>query len=127
MTDPIRVKRVHDPASPDDGARVLVDALWPRGVHKAEARLDQWLKTLAPSRELRRWFAHDPAKWDTFQRAYWAALDARPEAVAEVLALARAGPITLLFAAKDRAHNNAVALKAYLDARLAGDDPPPPV
>ncbi len=109
----VRVKRVYDPAARDDGVRVLVDRLWPRGVSKAAARVDAWLKDLAPSTELRTWFGHDPARWPEFQRRYrreLAATDARDE----LLALADHHPLTLLFAAKDPAHNNAVVLRDFL-------------
>ncbi len=114
----IRTKRVYLPAEPGDGVRVLVDRLWPRGLKRSEARIDRWLKAVAPSPELRRWFGHDPATWEEFQRRYHAELDANPEPVEELLALAREGTLTLLFAARDEARNNAVALKAYLEAHL---------
>lgn len=111
------VKRVQEAPAASDGRRVLVDRLWPRGVSKAAARLDQWLKEVAPSDELRRWFGHDPARWAAFEARYSRELDARPDAVAELLAACARGPVTLVFSARDREHNNAVALKAYLDAR----------
>lgn len=126
MTGNLRVKRIHDRADPGDGERILVDGMWPRGVRKPDARIDRWLKEVAPSAALRRWFKHDPARWESFQRAYWAELDARPEAVESLLVTARGGgPVTLLFGARDQGHNNAVALKVYLDARLAGRGPVP--
>jgi len=106
----IRVKRVYDPPSPDDGVRVLVDRLWPRGLSKAAARVDAWMKELAPSPELRTWFGHDPARWAEFRRRYHrelAATDTRDQ----LLALADSRPLTLLFGAKDVTHNNAVALR----------------
>ena len=114
----IRVKRVYAPPEPSDGTRVLVDRLWPRGLKKTDARIDLWLKEVAPSPELRRWFGHDPARWPEFVRRYHAELAARPEVVQKLLELAASGPLTLLYAARDEAHNNAVALKAYLKARL---------
>ncbi len=114
----IRTKRVYLPPEPGDGTRVLVDRLWPRGLKKADAAIDLWLKEVAPSRELRAWFGHDPEKWPEFVRRYHAELEQRPEAVERLLALAGSGPLTLLFAARDPEHNNAVALKAYLEARL---------
>ena len=114
----IRVKRVYAPPEPGDGTRVLVDRLWPRGLKKTDARIDLWLKEVAPSPELRRWFGHDPARWPAFVRRYHAELAARPEAVQKLLELAASGTLTLLYAAHDEAHNNAVALKAYLKARL---------
>jgi uncharacterized protein YeaO (DUF488 family) len=113
----LRTKRIHEPAAPEDGTRILVDRLWPRGVSKERAQLDAWVRDVAPSDELRRWFAHDPAKWPEFTRRYFAELDANAEAVDEVRRLAGEGPATLLFAAKDEEHNNAVALRAYLESR----------
>ncbi len=112
----IRVKRVYDPPSRDDGMRVLVDRLWPRGISKAAARVDAWMKDVAPSTALRTWFGHDPARWTEFRRRYLrelAATDAREE----LLALADDQPVTLLFAAKDPARNNAVVLRDWLAAR----------
>jgi len=125
MTGNLRVKRIHDPIGPDDGERILVDGLWPRGVRKADAGIDRWVKAVAPSAELRRWFKHDPARWEGFQRAYWAELDDKPDTVESLLASARRGPVTLVFGARDRAHNNAVALRSYLAARLAAREPVP--
>ncbi|WP_447975525.1 DUF488 domain-containing protein [Nitrospira sp. Kam-Ns4a] len=113
----IRVKRVYEPPARGDGIRILVDRLWPRGISKEALKLEAWLKDVAPSDALRRWFAHDPAKWDEFQRRYAAELAANPEAWRPILEAARCGPVTLLFGAKDAVHNNAVALKAFLDRR----------
>lgn len=110
----LNVKRVYEPPAPADGMRVLVDGLWPRGLSRERARVDLWLKELAPSAGLRGWFDHDPAKWDTFCRRYSEELDTRPEAVQRLVELARASPLTLLFAARNEQHNNAVALQAYL-------------
>lgn len=115
----LRLKSVYDQAEPDDGRRLLVDRLWPRGMSRERLRLDAWLKELAPSDELRRWFAHDPAKWEEFRRRYFDELAARDEAVAELLGMIGAGRTTLLFAARDRQHNNAVALRDYLQERLS--------
>ena len=114
----IRTKRVYLPPEPEDGTRVRVDRLWPRGLKKTDARIDLWLPEVAPSPELRRRLAHDPEKRPAFLRRYRAELDANPEPVAELLALARKGPVTLLFAARDEERNNPVALKAYLEARM---------
>jgi O-6-methylguanine DNA methyltransferase len=111
--DSIRVKRVYDRPSRDDGVRVLVDRLWPRGVSKAAARVDAWLKDLAPSAALRTWFGHDPARWSEFRRRYHREL-AATDARSELLELADGQALTLLFAAKDADHNNAVALRDYL-------------
>lgn len=118
----IRVKRVYEPATPEDGQRFLVDRLWPRGLKKEAVHLAGWLKDVAPSDELRRWFGHDPAKWEEFQRRYFAELESRPEAWRPLLEAARRGTVTLLFAARDDRHNNAVALKAFLEARLPAED-----
>lgn len=119
----IRVKRVYDPPAPEDGKRYLVDRLWPRGLNKASARLDGWFKEIAPSDALRRWFGHDRARWQEFQRRYFAELDERPGACRELLAEARQGSVTLLYAARDTEHNNAVALKLYLERQSAHNRP----
>ena len=111
----VRLKRVYDAPSPSDGTRLLVDRLWPRGLAKGEVRLDDWLKQLAPSDSLWRWFAHDPARWEEFKRRYFAELDGRREAWRSVLERAKRGPVTLLYAARDPEHNNAVALCLYLE------------
>jgi uncharacterized protein YeaO (DUF488 family) len=115
----IRVKRVYEPPDASDGARFLVERLWPRGLTREALRLDGWLKEVAPSHALRRWFGHDPAKWDEFQRRYRAELDERPEAWRPLLEAARRGDVTLLFSARDAEHNNAVALQRYLAEKLA--------
>nr|MBI3613249.1 DUF488 domain-containing protein [Nitrospirota bacterium] len=115
----IRIKRIYGPPSMNDGARFLVDRLWPRGVSKDAVREDRWLKEVAPSDALRRWFAHDPTKWDAFRLRYAEELDAKPETWAPLLRAAKEGPLTLLFAAKDEQANNAAALKEYLETRLA--------
>lgn len=113
----IQLKRVYEPATPEDGTRFLVERLWPRGVKKESLRFDAWLKDVAPSTELRQWFAHDPAKWEDFQRRYFAELGANAEALAPIRRAIRKGPVTLLFSSHDVAHNNAVALKRYLTSR----------
>lgn len=114
----IRLKRAYDAPETSEGPRFLVDRLWPRGAKKDALKLDGWLKEAAPSDELRRWFGHDPAKWQEFQSRYERELDGKPEAWQAILAAAREGKITLIYSAKDRQHNNAVALKAYLERRL---------
>jgi uncharacterized protein YeaO (DUF488 family) len=114
----IRVKRVYDPHEPDDGPRFLVDRLWPRGVKKEALLKDVWLKEVAPSDDLRRWFGHEPEKWGEFCRRYTAELDANSENWRPLLDLARIQDITLLYSAQDINHNNAVALKSFLEARL---------
>lgn len=112
----IRIKRVYADPAPEDGFRVLVDGLWPRGLTKERAAVDHWQRELAPSGPLRQWFSHDPSKWDEFQRRYFTELDAMPETVAGLRAELDAHPqATLLYAAKDEVHNNAVALRAYLE------------
>lgn len=118
-THTITLRRAYDPPAPDDGQRILVDALWPRGVSRAALRIDEWMKLAAPSAALRDWFGHDPAKWDTFRARYCAELDARAGEIAPLLDRCRAGRVTLVFAARDTAHNNAVALREWLLARLA--------
>ena len=114
----LTTKRVYDPPSPQDGLRVLVDRLWPRGLAKADARVDLWLKEIAPSDELRRWFGHQPERWEVFRERYSAELSAA-SAVLQQLRAAMAGheTVTLLFAARDAGHNNAVALKAFLESK----------
>jgi uncharacterized protein YeaO (DUF488 family) len=119
----IRVKRAYRAARRSDGARVLVDRLWPRGLSKERFRFDHWAKEVAPSTELRHWFAHDPARWAEFRTRYADELDARPEEVKALLALAREGPVTLLYAAKDEELNNAVALKEYLERHAMREKP----
>jgi len=116
----IRVKRVYDPPSNDDGIRILVDRLWPRGLSKDAAKVDLWLKDIAPSDELRRWFKHDPLKWDEFKSRYFEELKDN-KTVNELINLLRDGKtITLLYSAKSP-YNNAAALKEYLESRLAAD------
>lgn len=115
----IKVKRVYDPPTPDDGARYLVDRLWPRGIQKESLKIDQWLKEAAPSNTLRSWFRHDPRKWAEFRRRYFAELDHRSECWRPILKAAHRGNVTLLYSARDTKHNNAVALKGFLEERLA--------
>lgn len=113
----IRIKRIYDPIAENDGFRVLVDRLWPRGVKKADARLDLWAKDLAPSPELRKWFAHEQSKFPVFQRRYRAELDANQAAIRELTQKAGERPITLLFAARNLHCNHTVVLRAYLAER----------
>lgn len=110
----IRLKRAYEDPCRSDGLRILVERLWPRGLSKERAAVDVWLKEIAPSPELRRWFGHDPDKWEEFQKRYWAELDANPEAVAELRGKARKGTVTFVYAARDEQHNGALALKEYL-------------
>jgi uncharacterized protein YeaO (DUF488 family) len=113
----LRLRRVYDPPSSADGLRVLVDRLWPRGLAKEKARIDFWLKDLAPSAALRKWFGHDPGRWREFLRRYRGELEAQPEAVKVLRSLLKKGPVTLLYAAHDEEHNNAAALKQYLSEK----------
>jgi len=115
----IALKRAYEPARSDDGQRFLVERLWPRGVKKAALRISGWLKDVAPSTELRKWFSHDPAKWDEFRRRYFAELDAHRDALQPLLDAAREGKVTLVSSSHDQEHNNAVALKEYLESELS--------
>ena len=113
----IRLKRVYEPASSDDGIRILVERLWPRGVSKADAHIDRWLKAVAPSTDLRKWFNHDPAKWASFQERYAEELRHNRSVVEELLGLVSKNPVvTLVFAARDLEHNSAIVLKAFVEA-----------
>jgi uncharacterized protein YeaO (DUF488 family) len=114
----IDVKRAYDPPASSDGYRVLVDRIWPRGVAKEDLKVDAWLKEVAPSTALRKWFGHDPKKWDEFRRRYARELEPHAAALEQLVKHARAGRVTLVFAAKDAEHNNAVALREYLQGRL---------
>jgi uncharacterized protein YeaO (DUF488 family) len=114
----IRLKRAYQPPARGDGTRILVDRLWPRGIRKADAAIDHWARTVAPSTALRTWFGHDPGRWHEFRRRYAAELHGHPGELAELRALARQGPITLVFAAHDEAHNDAVVLRDVLLGRL---------
>jgi uncharacterized protein YeaO (DUF488 family) len=107
----VKLKRAYDPPSPDDGTRVLVDRLWPRGVSKQRAAIDQWMKEIAPSTALRKWFSHDPARWTEFRRRYAKEVCDQPELLGQLRDLARQGPITLVYAARDTEHNDAVELR----------------
>jgi uncharacterized protein YeaO (DUF488 family) len=113
----IAVKRAYEPPAKDDGRRILVDRVWPRGISRDDLRIEAWLKDLAPSTGLRKWFGHDPEKWAEFKERYAAELEHQPEAVRQLRELARAGRITLVFGARDVRHNNAEALKEYLERR----------
>ena len=115
----IALKRAYEPARAEDGQRFLVERLWPRGVKKAALRISGWLKDVAPSTELRKWFSHDPAKWDEFRRRYFAELDAHRDALQPLLDAAREGKVTLVSSSHDQEHNNAVALKEYLESELS--------
>jgi len=115
----IWLRRAYEPPRPADGRRVLVDRVWPRGVRKDEAAIDDWLVEASPSAKLRKWFDHDPDKWEEFERCYFAELDARPRVVQTLADWVDEGRVTLVFGARERRYNNAVALKNYLESRLA--------
>ncbi|MBU0603913.1 MAG: DUF488 family protein [Gammaproteobacteria bacterium] len=111
----ILVKRAYEPPGAADGFRILVDRLWPRGVSRQDAHVDLWLRDAAPSASLRKWFGHDPAKWAGFRQRYFLELAGRPEVIAQLEAQMDRGVVTLVYGARDTVHNNAVALKAYLE------------
>lgn len=112
--DNVRLKRAYEPVAANDGERILVDRLWPRGIRKEEAAIDRWEKALAPSTELRKWFGHDPARWDEFQARYKAELSAHAEEVSALRELARHKPVTLIYGARDEHHNDAIVLRDVL-------------
>ena len=114
----IKIKRVYDHPSPDDGKRILIDRLWPRGLKKEDVRIDEWLKEISPSNELRKWFNHDPKKWNEFKKRFFTELNGKQDIVEKILGSARKGTITFLFGSKEKRFNNAVALKQYIDARM---------
>ncbi len=116
----IKAKRAYRPAAAADGFRVLVERLWPRGLSKAEVHVDLWLKEVAPSPELRKWFGHDPLKWEKFCQKYWAELDRKGEEVGILRARSQEGDLTLVYGSRDEEHNAAVALKLYLEGHTAG-------
>jgi len=113
----IRLKRAYESPAPEDGERILVERLWPRGVSKERAAIDLWMKEIAPSTELRQWYGHDPTKWEEFRRRYRAELAEKPELIAELREKAQQSTVTLIYAAKDEAHNSAVVLQEYLEAQ----------
>ena len=112
---PIRLKRAYDEIGADDGIRILVDRIWPRGVSKEDLQLDKWMKEIAPSDKLRKWFDHDPEKFGEFRRRYQQELDSNGERVRQLAEIARNQDLTLVYGAKDREHNQAVVLKEYLE------------
>ena len=115
----LKIKRVYATPANDDGKRILVDRIWPRGLSKDKAKIDSWLKEIAPSDELRKWFSHDPAKWHEFQRRYKRELDANPGTLNALLGCISAGPVTILYSAKNEQYNNAMVLSQYLESRLS--------
>jgi uncharacterized protein YeaO (DUF488 family) len=110
----IKLKRAYEPHNAGDGTRILVDRLWPRGIKKEDAAIDLWAKEIAPSAGLRKWFGHDPARWQEFRRRYAEELAQHPDELAKLRRMAREGPVTLVFSAHDETHNNAVALRELL-------------
>jgi uncharacterized protein YeaO (DUF488 family) len=114
----INLKRVYDEERAPQGVRFLVERLWPRGIKKADLRIDGWLKDPAPGAELRKRFSHDPARWHAFRHGCFAELDSHPDASRQILDAARQGPVTLLYSSHDTHHNNAVALKQFLDLNM---------
>ena len=117
LAENIRLKRAYEPVAETDGPRILVDRLWPRGISKSGARLDEWIKEIAPTAELRRWFGHDPARWEEFRRRYRAELTGHADTLADLRRRARDGAITLVYSARDEAHNDAVVLRDVLIGR----------
>ena len=118
MKPRISIKRVYEPASAADGKRILAERLWPRGIKKESLKLDRWMREVAPSTGLRKWFGHDPAKWAEFQKRYAAELDANPQGWMDLLQLAKTEAVTLLYSSRDAEHNNVVALRKYLETKL---------
>lgn len=114
----LKTKRVYEETEAGDGVRFLVDRLWPRGFRKDDLQMTAWLKEVAPSPGLRRWFGHDPAKWEEFQARYRAELEQNPDSWKPILEAARGGDVTLLYSARDTEHNSAVLLKSFLDERV---------
>lgn len=113
----VKLKRAYEPVAADDGDRILVDRLWPRGVKKADAAIDEWMTDIAPSTALRKWFGHDPGRWQEFRSRYAREARQHPEQLKRLRALARQGPITLVYSAHDETHNDAVVLRNLLLGR----------
>jgi len=113
----VRLRRAYEPPDAGDGRRILVDRLWPRGVSKADAHIDEWVRDLAPSTDLRTWFGHDPERWNEFRRRYARELREHDDLVAKLRQLARGGPVTLVYAARDETHNDAVVLRDLILGR----------
>ncbi len=114
----IKIKRAYDIPSDDDGYRILVDRLWPRGISKEKAKIDFWPKELSPSTELRRWYGHDPEKWSEFKSRYFTELDGNPKLVNELLEYIHKGTVTFIYSSKEQRLNNAVALKKYIESSI---------
>ena len=118
----IKIKRVYDRPSQDDGKRILIDRLWPRGLKKEDAQIDEWVKELAPSNELRKWFGHDPDKWGEFRKRFFSELHEHEDLVEGINGAARKGTVTLLFGSMEERFNNAVALKEYIESRVKASE-----
>ena len=115
---PIFLKRVYEKPNLNDGKRILVDRLWPRGLRKDEANIDEWLKEIAPSNDLRKWFNHDPNKWNTFKKRYWKELESNNRLIYSLAEESKKEDITFVFGSKEQKHNNAVALKEYIEKKI---------
>jgi uncharacterized protein YeaO (DUF488 family) len=113
----VRLKRAYEPPAGEDGTRILIDRLWPRGVSKTDAAVDQWMKEIAPSTELRKWFGHDPARWEEFRRRYTEELHQNTALLSQLRSLARQNPVTLVYSAHDEVHNDAIVLRNLLLGR----------
>ena len=113
----VTLKRAYDPVAATDGKRLLVERLWPRGLSKDRLKLDGWIREVAPTTELRKWFGHDPAKWRQFRIRYFRELDSQPESWRSIVSLARCGTVTLVYSSHDEEHNNAVALREFLQLK----------
>ncbi|MGB2607430.1 MAG: DUF488 domain-containing protein [Isosphaeraceae bacterium] len=111
----IRLKRAYEPPTEEDGLRILVERLWPRGVSKEDAAIDLWLKEIAPSTGLRKWYGHEPSLWEEFRRRYRAEIEDKGEVISDLKQRLKEGPVTFVYAAKDESHNSAVVLKEYLE------------
>jgi uncharacterized protein YeaO (DUF488 family) len=114
----IKIKRIYDSVSIDDGKRILVDRLWPRGIKKNEAKINEWLKDIAPSDGLRKWFSHDPSKWQEFKNRYRRELKNKSELIERLKGIAKKEKVTFLFSAKDKEHNNAIVLKEVIEKKI---------
>ena len=118
----IKIKRVYDEPSRGDGKRILIDRLWPRGIKKEDARIDEWIKEVAPSSELRKWFDHDPNKWGEFKKRFFTELHGKQDVVDGIISAARKSTVTLLFGSKEERFNNAVALQEYIESRVKASE-----
>lgn len=114
----IAIKRMYEEPSPKDGYRILVDRIWPRGISKEAAKIDEWLKDIAPSTELRKWFNHEPPKWIEFKKRYFAELKSKEKELEDIYSLLKKHHITIMYAAKSEEYNNAVALKEYIEKQM---------